>query len=265
MFKTKKINNEVVVPIPTKAVDNRPIRGSDLFPEIYSNIFLCARKKSGKTLAVSKILKKCAGPDTQIVVFCSTINKDPTWEAIEEWAQNKGLSFLRYTSLFDDDGTNLLKELIAEMQHDDDEPDENENANFVSIFADEQPSEQPKRKSKFRSPEWIFILDDLADELRSPIIATFLKKNRHFKAKVIISSQYTNDLMPAAMKQLDYVLLFKGHDAVKLEQIRKSADLAIPQKDFLDMYQFATSQPYSFLYADVRGGTFRKNFNEMII
>lgn len=250
-----KINNERVKPIRLMKRDTRPVRGANLFPEVYSNIFMCARKKSGKTLTIAKCLRRCAGPTTKIMVFCSTINKDSTWLAIRAWAQQKNLPFIGYTSIIDDDGNNLLKDLITSMQKPEGEKEH-------SLFDEEE--EEEEEVPCYQSPEWIFVLDDLSDELRKPIIATFLKKNRHFRAKIIISSQYMNDLMPAACKQLDYVLLFKGQAQDKIEKICKDVDSHVSKEVFWDLYKFATKEPYSFLYVDVRGCTFRRNFDTLL-
>ena len=57
MISLKQINKQYVEAIPIPDEDLRPILGADIVEEVYSNIFLCARKKSGKTSAVFKILK----------------------------------------------------------------------------------------------------------------------------------------------------------------------------------------------------------------
>ena len=95
-------------------------------------------------------------------------------------------------------------------------------------------------KEKYQSPEYIFVLDDLADELHRRSLTTFLKKHRHFKAKIIVSSQHLNDLLPQARRQLDYWILFQGHPEGKVDEIHRSADLAIPKSEFYEMYKFAT-------------------------
>jgi hypothetical protein len=48
-----------------------------------------------------------------------------------------------------------------------------------------------------------------------------LKWNRHYKAKVIISSQWLHDLLPESRKQIDLFLIFKGFPAKKLAEIYK--------------------------------------------
>jgi hypothetical protein len=73
-----------------------------------------------------------------------------------------------------------------------------------------------------------------------------------------------NDLLPAARKQLEYVLLFKGHQQKKIDEICRDVDVHVPRDEFYELYKFATEKPFSFLYVDVRGGTFRRNFNELI-
>ena len=116
-FAVTKLNNEVVTVIPSKTPkDTRPVKGWKLFPEMNANIFACAKKKSGKTLTIRHILRKCCGKDTKIIVFCATLYKDPSWIAIKEWAEEKGLVFIGHESLKDDDGVDQLDLLIKELQ-----------------------------------------------------------------------------------------------------------------------------------------------------
>ena len=129
---------------------------------------------------------------------------------------------------------------------------------------DSDSEDEVERKPKYRSPEYLIILDDLSTELKSTSVTALLKKNRHFKAKIILSSQYLNDLLPAARKQLDYAILFRGHSEKKIAEIHRDLDVSIPVEEFYRVYKFATEEPYSFLYVDTVSGTFRRNFNTLI-
>ena len=100
--------------------------------------------------------------------------------------------------------------------------------------------------------------------MRHASIGNLLKTNRHYHAKVFISTQYITDLQPAALKQLDYFLCFRSFSEDKLEDIHRHLDLSIEFPEFLKIYKYATEEPYSFLYVDVRNDKFRKNFNEEI-
>ena len=259
LVSVQKINNEVVREVPLlEEKDERPIKGSNLFAEIYANIFLCAKKKSGKTSVIYKTLKKCCGTKTKVVAFCSTLYKDPSWATIQAWAKHKGIPFVGYTSLKNDDGTDLLDQLIQELQQQEPKPEDR----IKSILDDEE--EEKEKPPKYRSPEYVIVLDDLANELKSTSITTLLKKNRHFRCKILLSSQYLNDLLPSARKQLDYFILFRGHPRSKIDEIHRDADVSIPADQFHQVYKFATQEPYSFLYVDCTLGTFRRNFNTLI-
>jgi hypothetical protein len=260
-FEVKKLSDEVVKVIPSKTPqDLRPVRGYKLFPEINANIFACAKKKSGKTVTIRHILRKCCGKDTKIIVFCATLYKDPTWIAIQEWAEAKGLVFIGHESIKDEDGVDQLELLVKELQAkaEGDEPQEK------SLLDSDSEDEEPQKKEKYQSPEYIFILDDLSTELKSNSIPRLLKVNRHFKSKTIISSQWLNDLHPMSRKQQDYFILFRGHPQKKLEEIHRDASISIPLEDFWKVYKFATEKPFSFLYVDCTTGEFRRNFNELI-
>jgi hypothetical protein len=47
----------------------------------------------------------------------------------------------------------------------------------------------------------------------------------------------------------------------QLEHIHKMLDLAIDLEKFYDIYDFATKEPFSFMYVDMKNQSFRKNFN----
>lgn len=100
----------------------------------------------------------------------------------------------------------------------------------------------------------------MSHNLRDKDISELIKMHRHFKNKVIFSSQYPNDLAPESRKQVDIFILFQGHSENKLLNY-SHMDLNISFDLFMQLYKNATEQPYSFLYVDKNKGEFRKNFN----
>jgi len=277
-YEVKKINDVKVKKVKCSvAQDDRPIRGSDLFGEIYANIFLCAKKKSGKTSTIYKIIKECMGKKTKVIAFVSTLHKDATWKSIREYCEGKGNEFIGHTSL-KEDGEDLLDTLVkeleseAEKEYDDNNIDERLKQlerKLCPVLCevdsdDDEPKKKRERKEKYQSPEYLILLDDLSNELKSKSLVSLLKKNRHFKAKIIVSSQYLNDLLPESRKQQDYFLVFKGQSNEKLEEIRRDADVGLEEEELRDVYKFATEKQFSFLYIDTRNNTFRRNFNYLI-
>jgi hypothetical protein len=307
-IKLQKINNVKVVPVLHAGnMDTRPVKGSELFPEVYANIGIIAKKKSGKTQVIYKVIQSCCGKSTKVVIFSSTIHKDPTYQAIKKWCKKHSIVFEGFTDImegkvnildnfinklgqegaeydlddsmsesedehggkpgfFGDDGEGLDDKSFSESEEDQDESD--------PIFGKTKTVEQPKfdhkrtsiqPKSKYQEPEWIVIFDDMSHALKSPSIASLLKKNRHYKMKVVISSQYLHDLKPESFKQMDYLLLFKGLSEPKLEKVITDADLNIEQSTLDKVYHHATLEPFNFLYIDTRQDGYRKNFDKQYI
>jgi hypothetical protein len=259
MITIKKINDTKIKKVKLKNDDShKPIKGYDLFPEIYSNIFICSKKKSGKTTVLYNIIKKCSNKHTKIIIFCSTVHKDATYKTILNYLENKDIQYATYTSL-NEDGIDRLDELVQTLQHGEEFPEEKAYVNILDPPSEEE--EEKERPSKYRTPEYMIILDDLSTELKNKSLVSLLKKNRHFKSKIIISSQYWNDLLPESRKQLDYILMFKSMPENKLKEIYRDADLSLDFETFQKIYRYSTKEPFNFLYIDCINGDFRKNFN----
>eukprot|EP00732_Lithocolla_globosa_P003743 Lithocolla_globosa_v1_NODE_3123_length_1759_cov_28.126761.p2 type:complete len:157 gc:universal NODE_3123_length_1759_cov_28.126761:861-1331(+) len=118
-----------------------------------------------------------------------------------------------------------------------------------------------KKKPKKISQKYMIIIDDLSLELKDPQVASLLKTNRHFKSKVLISSQWVNDVAPMGRRQFDYVLLFGGINKEKLEALYINADLNIEFDQFMELYKDGTREKYNFFYMDTNGGKYRHNWN----
>lgn len=262
-MKIKQINTINIKPIKCEKLE-LPIKGCDLFPEIYGlygNIFLCAKKRSGKSTVIYNILKKCVGKNTKVYIFCSTCNKDPAYEKMMDYMDNRSIYYEAYSSISELD--DVLEE-IKNGSNDNEESEEEQNTAPSIIEFGDEILEQKKyvRKPKYIAPEYIIIFDDLGQTLRSKSIEQLLKTNRHWKCKTIISSQYLNDLNPASRLNLDFCLIFKGMPYEKITQIHKDLDLSVELDKFIEMYEEATETRFNFLYIDTRSEKFRINFNK---
>jgi hypothetical protein len=130
---------------------------------------------------------------------------------------------------------------------------------------DERVTKKKKHKSKYLAPEYMIIFDDLSSELKSRSLLSLLKFNRHFKSKLIISSQWLHDLLPESRKQIDLFLIFKGFPEDKLALIYKDCDSSVPFDVFFKIYKKSTKRPHSFMYIDTRSDEFRRNFDSKFI
>lgn len=283
----KQISKFVVTKVKGGKRDTRPVRGADLFPEVYSNIFICSKKKSGKTTVIHNILRECCGKKTVVYIFSSTVHKDDTYKAILKMLKEKDIVVHAHEH-FMDGSRSLIKDVITELQEkarlEKEKEDlreerlkkEKENPSGVKLVpdirngifwggmkradAEEEPEEKEKKESKL-APEFIFCFDDLSSDLRSAQICRLLKFNRHFKSKCIISSQWVSDLKPEGLRQIDYFLLFPSIPDKKLNALFEILRLNITLEQFQTLYKHATSEPYNFLYVDITQCLYRKNFN----
>lgn len=267
----KKINDFKVskIRLPEENKINKKIRGGGLLP-LYSNTFICAKKNSGKTTVIFNILKKCVDKETKLYFFVSTIQKDRSWKQIVKYFESKGNQVISNVSTKSEDGSDLIQDILdtpIEFSDDESSSTEEEEVKFISIDSDE---EEVKKKRKKRKPskmaqKQIIVLDDIGMELKKPSIDQLLKVNRHLKSKVILSSQYLNDLSCQARRQIDIWLLFNGCKKEKIQTIMRDCDTHLSYNKFEEIYKYATREKYNFLYIDAHNCKFRKNFNQEIV
>jgi len=160
MITLTKINEENVKPIKIDVIPKEKIKGSNLFENIYANIFLVARKKSGKTSAIFKIIKSCTGKKTKVFIFASTVYKDPTWKHIVKYLKDRGNDVQTFTSI-KEDNIDRLKEILTSLQVDDDSDDSEKDTPHNILF----PPPKKERKELKLSPENIFVFDDMGSEI----------------------------------------------------------------------------------------------------
>lgn len=268
MIKEKTINNISIKPlINADSLEIDKIKGGQLFPELYGVSFLCARRKSGKTSVLAEIIKRTTDKKTVVWIFCPTHRIDPSWIQIIEYLENKGNTVNCFDSLMEGK-TNLLDEIVTDLSNPIvEEKKENVVSTTTKVCFESPESEKTKKeyKPKKKAPEHIFLLDDISNELKNPSLLSLLKKSRHIKSTIYISSQYIHDLPPQALKQLSYFLCFRSMTREKLEHIYKMLDLSIDEEKFYNLYDYATKDPYCFMYIDMKNQKFRKNFSKELL
>lgn len=218
---------------------------------LYPNIFLCSKKQSGKTTALANILIRKIGKNTELYIFCPTYYADDTYKALDKYLKKKNYQFEVFDSIY---------------QEDEDEKGKKFKFNIIEdIFKDslqEDPDDKPKSSSKKKLvfPEIIIVLDDLPqNELRDKHVETVMKRNRHSKACIIISSQSAVDLTKTQINQLQYSILFKGIPEDRLRRLYEELRIWTSFETFEDIYRRATSDDYDFLLIDSEHNKFQKN------
>ena len=271
------INNFVAKPVVVPALPSvKNIAGGVLLPAMYINCFLCAKKNSGKTVALGNIIFKSINKKTSLIFFVSTASKDSTYQSIFDKLDEKDINYSVYNDIYID-GVNIIDKLIDGLliadpevkQHSkkkDNKPQPPPIYNLFDTPDIKEEEEKKEKKIKKKAPKYIIVIDDMSNETRNQCIARLLKIHRHLKASVFISSQNCNDLTPSAFRQLDYLLIFRGlsNNIEKLTQIHANMDIPVELDTFIEVFRDATLEPYNFLWCS-KDGSFRKNFNKKYI
>lgn len=245
-METKKINDVQVIPIKGIQRGFGPFRAQELFKSPYCNIGIFSSKNRGKTTLINTIIWRSIDKNTKVHIFCSTIDKDPSWIAITEKLSQKGIDVFTYSSIF---------------------PESKDDVGLEDIFAskkeDDKDDKDVDQKRRVIAPELLIVFDDMpVEELRHKLVYNILKKNRHYKAQIIISSQYGLDINTNSRKQIDYWLLLGGLQETMLKNIYNSGGFSVNQEIFMRMYKQATREQYGFLLASAIFEDYRINFNE---
>jgi hypothetical protein len=255
-----------ILPIRIQEVESKHL-GWQLFPDRYCNILILASKKSGKTTALNHIVKNSMNPKDSIKIFASTVFKDPIYDNLIAWCASHNIPADCHED-FRECRINHLKDFMENSRFEDMDDEIQTGKLFLTepdVFAVRPlcgamnmlnlPNETKKESS-----DTTIILDDMGQDLRDISVENLLKTSRHHHSRVIISTQWLNDLRPASVRQLDYILLFRGLPDDKLIELHKKITTPTPIRDFLNIYRNCTILPYSFMYIDVKRGLYRRNF-----
>ena len=298
---TVKINELKVTPVKVPKVSGN-IKGAEVIDKLYSNIFLCAAARSGKTNVIRFLLNELASQHTKIVVFAGTINSDHVWgKIVQEWEERKN-PIEEHTSIYNATEHNILAIMVDRLQREalalkNKKKDKKikaerkmrfeyeksmglknpERSKIIRVAkpviqdeedpADMDKDEDEKDPDKILTRKRIFVFDDLSGELRGKTITRLTKEHYHYKVMNIISSQVMNDIEPGARQQVKLWLLFKGLAEKRLEIIYLEAgfdDTEIPYKLFKYMYKMVTKERYQLFYVNREESDFRHNFDQKI-
>ena len=265
--------------------------------EIKLHTLMCivARRGGGKTqIACQKLrdLKK-AGHVDRIFVISPTLHSnkdliqslgvdpadcfdDPSNETILEIKhriEEEGREFREYQTKIEE-YHRLMKLLKSKT------PLSSLDPNFLLRALNENFFEEPTTKYGGKHPKMFLLVDDcLGSALFSPRSAfvNFCMIHRHIGGSgigvsvMILAQVYcANGGIPRPIREnCTHLLIGKSKDTKTLEKIADEVAGDIPIDDFLNAFEYATREPYSFLMIDFAckspAHRFRKNFEELIV
>lgn len=137
----------------------KPPRGRKFTSELYPNIALVARKKSGKTVIIYNLLKAMIDKYTRVIIICPTHGKDATYRSITDMLDKKRVDYDLHTEIGE-----VIKDFVRENDdEEEDDPDATEeegeepspraesDADHLGLFAamgfgSEEPEPEPENR-----------------------------------------------------------------------------------------------------------------------
>lgn len=180
--------------------------------------------KSGKSTLLRNLVEKLVGPNTCLHVFSTTCNVDPMQIAMIRDATVRGNSAVKYTSMYRDDGSNRLEDLIAYAE----ERSTDYELTKISQFKDEIGAKT--------YPDHIIYLDDIGGQSRNQLILQLLRVSRHGRFAILIAGHSPITLLPDAFQEFNLVCCYGNMRAINVTRVIEGAGLPIDRKDALQQY-----------------------------
>lgn len=248
-FETKKINDIKIKPFNKNYASQRTI--IEPLPDPISQgigkayiLYINSKIGSGKSILISNLLNiyKCY---FKRVYFCSSnIEEDEEGEKEIKDHAYKDLFKFSQERLYDNFNDNIMEKILNDIS-------------------------DCKKEDDFNIAEdyFLLIVDDLSTafiKINSLITKTMLRI-RHLNLCVWIISQRYKNINPSIRNQLNYFVTFKTQNKKEIESMAET--IGYDSKNFNILLDFATNEPYSFLFIDSSKNPpkFYKNLNEEII
>ena len=183
---------------------------------------------------------------------------DPVWDEVHYWTGSAKLD------------TNLeqLKRWTEDVLHQD--PQKNpaihdgfKPAEVREVIERQRKQVRKARRESKRVPQMLFVVDDLADDKRTmgcQLIRELLLRGRHSMISTILSTQKMRAIDHSCRLQFTALAQFAVRSLKDWEVIMEEYTAAIDPKVLQQMYDLATTDPYGFLFMDLKNNKFYRSF-----
>jgi hypothetical protein len=214
----------------TKALcpyDNQKDTVDGVLPLRPCNMGLFARKGGGKSNLILNLIMKKESP----------------------WYKHFDLIFLVSPTAMNDDKMKPLIEDIGDQYY-----DELNNDVLMDIIAKTEAfTERHNKKRKKGKPAYCIIFDDCIHVIKSKqasLITKLATQNRHMNITNVYLLQKWNTYMPTLIRSnLDCIAFFRTENKAELDSFVK--EIGTDDEKLLKLYEYATAEPYSFLFINM--------------
>jgi hypothetical protein len=123
--------------------------------------------------------------------------------------------------------------------------------------------EEKDKDEETRKEHYLIIFDDCLGFIKPKSYVSFLcSRYRHYKTSLLFTSQNFRSIGPIIRTNATFYLIFKTPN--KKEYKKYVEEFSGIFEDFEKMYLMACSEPYNFLYLDLRNVKAYHNFNKLL-
>ena len=255
-------------PLNPRKLDIR--KTPDHLPDLFFIGLISSSRGSGKSWKLLELMKMYDNADTfdTINFFCPTLNADPKYEMLND--------FKAEVNTFDDYDDKVMEDLIKtqdnkiEKYHG--EKDKlkiwkrwnrgvplEQFTPLEVMYLNEHDFQQPRTEFPLGEPSCIFIFDDLmgntdlygSQNRKGFDFKKFAIKHRHHRASLLFSTQAFKGGVPKGIRNnLSMLLLGANKSPAIKKEIADEVSAYVSRDDFVEMWDRATEDPYSFYMVD---------------
>ena len=219
------------------------------FGNLPTSYCLCAQTNSGKTMILlNLILRYYKDMFARIWFFSPSIKLDPQYAPIRKYLEK----------MSDQDKEPLMFEDLDQQK-------------LGKILDDQRAICEECRKRKEPCPEVLICLDDLSDrgdllgkraggQAGGSWMNTLFTRGRHFHCSVFLTTQKLNLISTVIRCNVRSMCVWRLRNHKEIESLCEEMSGVYDAKTVLEMYRYATEEPYSFLFIRLDAKTRQEMF-----
>jgi hypothetical protein len=214
-------------------------------PEIPVRAIVAAPSGAGKTVLLQSMVldlyrtKSGKSPFSRIYIWSPSVNVDPAWVPVKKFTREElGVNEDKEKLCYDSYVTDELADVIKTQKR----------------IVDAQ-----KKRGDKKLYSILIIVDDFADSpafsRHSVLLHELYTRGRHAAISSITSVQRYRVLSPIIRVNATALIVFRLRNTKEYEAICEENSAVVSRDEFRRLYQYATSEPYSFLFINAMAKT----------
>ena len=215
-----------------------PQSNSPMLPQILFRRVILGPSGSGKTILLQNMIldiyKDCF---SRIYIFSPSVDVDATWQPVRKYIESD-----------------------MKVQHTDDAPiyfdHYDPEALYTIINTQQKVIEYQKKQNHKKLFSVLIIVDDFADDPKfsrhSKILHALYTRGRHNSISTITATQKFSSTAPIIRVNATELYVYRLRNYNDLQTFIEEISALIDKKTLLEIYNLATSEPFSFLYVNLR-------------